>query len=397
MELSKKSVSKISDQSRKRSAGVALLVLVCLTAGFGGGYLGSGSKSTLSNSNSSVINKENQKTVLSESQLISALAKNVSPSVVSVDVTSTATTQGFFGQQTGQQKSAGTGVILSEDGYIITNRHVVDSAASSVSITMSDGAKYDNVEIIGRTNASDPLDIAFLKIKDTKGAKLKPVKLGDSSKVQVGDKVIAIGNALGQFQNTVTAGIVSGFGRSVQASDGYSSSENLQNLLQTDAAINEGNSGGPLVNIDGEMVGINTAIAGNGAQNIGFSIPISDIQGLIKSVLQKGKLERPYLGVHYITLTDDYAYKFNLPVKRGAYLAPGANGESPIIPNSPAEKSGLKEKDIIIEINGGKLDENNSLISRISKFGVGDEITLKILRNGKEQTLKTVLEVAPAN
>ena len=264
-------------------------------------------------------------------------------------------------------------------------------------MTLSDGTKFDNVEIIGRTNASDPLDIAFLKIKDTKGAKLSPAKLGDSSKVQVGDKVIAIGNALGQFQNTVTAGIISGFGRNVEAGNGISSSEFLQNLLQTDAAINEGNSGGPLVNINGEVIGINTAIAGNGAENIGFAIPLSDIQGLIKSVLEKGKLERPYLGVRYVTLTDDYAFQFNLPVKRGAYLAPGANGGSPVSPSSPAEKAGLKEKDIIIEINGNKIDEKNSLISLISKYGVGDEISLKILRDGKEQTLKTTLEAAPTD
>src|SRR5207249_716858 len=156
-----------------------------------------------------------------------------------------------------------------------------------------DGTELKNVSVIGRTSDSDPLDIAFLKINDKKGKTLTPVKLGDSSKIQVGDKVLAIGNALGQFQNTVTQGIISGYGRSVQAGDSSqlglsNNTETLQNLFQTDAAINEGNSGGPLVNMSGEVIGINTAIAG-GAQNVGFSIPINDVQGLIKSVLNKGK------------------------------------------------------------------------------------------------------------
>lgn len=381
------------DDARKKMAGLLLLILVCATAGFGGGYLGS--ERSLTSDAPAAISRENQQAVLNESQLISAIAKNVSPSVVSVDVTSRSEGSAFFGFAPSQQQSAGTGIILTEDGYIVTNRHVVDAAATSVSVTLSDGTQFDDVEIIGRTNPSDPLDIAFLKIKDTSGKKLTPAKLGDASKVQVGDKVVAIGNALGQFQNTVTSGIISGYGRSVEAGDGYSATETLQNLFQTDASINEGNSGGPLVNISGEVIGINTAIAGGGAENIGFAIPVSDIQGLIKSVLEKGKLERPYLGVRYVSLTDDYAYQFNLSTKRGAYILPATRGQASVLPGSPAEKAGLREKDIITEIAGETINEKSSLISLISKHAVGEEITLKIIRDGKDQDIKVTLEAAP--
>jgi serine protease Do len=263
-----------------------------------------------------------------------------------------------------------------------------------VSITLSDGTTLDNVDVIGRTNDSDPLDVAFLKVNDKKGKTLQPAKLADSSKVQVGDKVVAIGNALGQFQNTVTSGIISGYGRSVQAGDeSGNSSETLQNLFQTDASINQGNSGGPLVNMNSEVIAINTAVAGN-AENIGFAIPINDIQGLITSVLKEGKLVRPYLGVRYISLTDDIAYQYNLNVKRGAYLAPG-QGQSVILEGSPADKAGLKEKDVIVKINDTAIDENNSLTSVLGRYSVGDTVELTIVRDGKEQMVKATLEAAP--
>jgi serine protease Do len=386
------------DAARKKTSALLLLVMVCALAGFGGGYLGSTSRTQTGSSGNPVISKENQKAVLSESQLISAIAKNVAPSVVSVDVTGQAAQQlDFFGfGGAAPQQSAGTGIIISEDGYIVTNRHVVPAGTSSVSVTLSDGMQLNDVEVVGRTTDGDPIDVAFLKIKDTKGKKLQKAALADSSKVQVGDKVVAIGNALGQFQNTVTSGIISGFGRSVQASDGsgFGSSETLQNLFQTDAAINEGNSGGPLLNINGEVIGINTAIAGGSAQNIGFAIPINDVQSLIKSVLTKGRLERPYLGVRYVSLTDDYAYQFNLGAKRGAYLAPSRTG-SAVIPGSPADKAGLKEKDIITKIDGTPVDENNSVTSLIGRKSVGDEVTLTVIRDGKEQTIKAKLEAGP--
>lgn len=375
----------------QKTAMFGLMLLVSLAAGFTGGILGNNSGIGLSQQNQQV-----QRQVISnESELVSQLATEVGEGVVSVNVEAQATRQTFFGDQDVTQRGAGTGFIISADGVVITNRHVVPKGTTSVSLTLPDGTELDNVEVIGRTNENDSLDVAFLKITDKKGKDLKPVKFGDSSKVKVGDKAIAIGNALGQFQNTVTTGVISGYGRSIEAGD-QSSSETLQNLFQTDAAINQGNSGGPLVNINGEVIGVNTAVAGGSAQNIGFAIPINDIQGLIKSVLKSGKLERPYLGVRYVTLTDDYAYQFNLDTKRGAYIAP-TQGQPSILPNSPAEKAGLKEKDIIIKVNTDTIDEKNSLVSVLGRYPVGEKVKLTVIRDGKEVQIDVTLEAAPAS
>lgn len=371
-----------------------LLVIISLSSGFLGGWLGADSR----NRNALGTNSQvRQQVVSSESQLISEIAKNTGPSVVSVDVTSQgATSFGIFGFTPVEQQSAGTGFIISDNGVILTNRHVIPDGVTSVSVTLADGTKLSDVEVIGKTSSSDSLDVAFLKVKDAKGHKLIPAKIGDSSKVEVGEKVVAIGNALGQFQNTVTSGIISGYGRSLVAGDEYGgSNETLQNLFQTDAAINQGNSGGPLVNMSGDVIGINTAVAGGPAENLGFAIPIDDVKGLIKSVLTKGKLERPYLGVRYVNLTDDYAYEFNLSTKRGAYILPSANGRPSILTDSPAAKAGLKEKDIITKIDNETIDENHSLISLVSRHSVGDEVTLTILRDGNEQTVRVTLDAAP--
>ncbi|MEK7603102.1 MAG: trypsin-like peptidase domain-containing protein [Patescibacteria group bacterium] len=382
-------------KNTKQFRNIFVLILICFFAGFFGGWLGSQTQNFgLGSVNNGSSNA--QKIVLKESEVISEIAKQVGPSVVSVNVTSESSrADSFFGfRSPAQQQSAGTGFILTKEGVVVTNRHVVPRGATTVSVTLSDGTELTDVEVIGRTNDNDPLDVAFLRIKDTKNKELKPVTIGDSAKMQVGDKVIAIGNALGQFQNTVTSGIISGYGRSIEAAGDGNTVETLQNLFQTDTAINQGNSGGPLVNINGEVIGINTAVAG-GAENIGFAIPVNDIQGLIKSVLSKGKLERPYLGVRYVTLTDDYAYQFNLEIKRGAYLAPSRNGAA-IIAGSPAEKAGLKEKDIITKIDNQPIDENNSLISLIGKKSVGDSVELTVIRDGKEQKIKAILETAPS-
>lgn len=383
-------MKRFSFGDRTRNLSIAFMMLASLSLGFLGGWAGSQSKTEQTSS----ISKADQRVVLNESQLISDIAKTVGPSVVSIDVTSQAQQYDFFGRTRAvDQKSAGTGIIISKDGYIMTNRHVIPTGTSKVAVTLSDGTTLSDVDVVGRTTDSDTLDVAFLKVKDTKGKTLTPAKLGDSSKVQVGDKVVAIGNALGQFQNSVTSGIISGFGRSVEAGDANGSdSESLQNLLQTDAAINPGNSGGPLVNINGEVIGLNTAVAGESAQNIGFAIPINDVQGLVKSVLAKGTLERPYLGVRYVTLTDDYAYQFNLSVKRGAYIAPSQNGQPSILADSPASKAGLKEKDVITKVDGTEINENNSLISLVSRKSVGDDVKLTVIRDGKEITVTVKLE-----
>jgi len=385
--------AEISNRDKRISLVIGL-VLISGVAGFLGGSYGA-QQTNLNNGNANV----NKQVINSESDLISSIAKDVGESVVSINVKSEQTRQSFFGgTQSFTQESAGTGVIVSDDGVIITNRHVIPKGTSSVSITLSDGTTLDDVEVIGRTNDNDTLDVAFLKIKDKKDKTLKAAKLGDSSKVKVGDKVVAIGNALGQFQNTVTSGIISGYGRSVEAGGDGQNTETLQNLFQTDASINQGNSGGPLVNMDGEVIGINTAVAGNGAENIGFAIPINDIQGLVKSVLEKGKLLRPYLGVRYVTLNDDYAYFYNLDTKRGAYIAPiQGGGQDSIVKDSPADKAGLKEKDIITKVDNEDIDEKNSLISVLGRHSVGDKVTLTVIRDGQEQKIDVVLEAAPEN
>lgn len=378
---------------RAKVTGYALLVLISASSGFLGGWAASRSKSL-----DTTAQQTRQQIITSESQLISEIAKNVGPSVVSINVTSQQTAIDFFGNgRTFESEAAGTGVIISTEGVVVTNRHVIGNATSGVTVTLSDGTELTDVEVIGRTGANDPLDIAFLKIKDPKGKELKAAQLGDSGSMQVGDKVIAIGNALGEFQNSVTSGIVSGFGRNVVAGD-ETGSETLENLLQTDAAINQGNSGGPLVNASGEVIGINTAIAGGGAENIGFAIPINDIKGLIKSVLEKGKLERPYLGVRYVPLDEDAAEAYDLEQKSGAYIVPRGNRrQESILPDSPAAKAGLKEGDIITKIKGQEINDENSLTSLIAQYSVGDQIELTIVRDGKEQIFKVTLEAAPTN
>lgn len=381
---------------RIRFLSIALLLILSSCFGFFGGWMSS-------RSNDSTEQKQ-QVVLKTQGQLISNIAQTVGQSVVSVDVTSSsnagAGTFLNFGlpQQSTTQQSAGTGIILSDDGLIITNRHVVPSGTTSVSVTLSDGTTFDDVEVLGRTNSRDSLDIAFLKIKDTKGKKLIAARIGDSSKTKIGDPVVAIGNALGQFQNTVTSGIISGHGRSVQASDGDgTNSENLEDLFQTDAAINEGNSGGPLVNLDGEVIGINTAVAGD-AQNIGFAIPINDVSGLISGVKQTGKLQRPYLGVVYVSLTDDIAKQYKLSSSRGAYIPPETvMGEQTVISGSPAAQAGLKQGDIIIKVNDTTIDQNNSLTSVLGHHAVNEKVTLTIDRNGKQQSIEVTLGVAPTD
>jgi serine protease Do len=374
-----------------RFLSAALLLILSLSTGFLGGWLGGSG-----HEQAPTIQKQ-QVVLKTQGQVISSIAKTVGESVVSVNTTMQTTgVSGFLGfSSPTQQQGAGTGIILSQDGLIATNRHVVPAGTTTVSLTLSDGTKYDNVDVLGRTSANDSLDIAFLKIKDTKGKKLTPATIGDSSKMQVGDPVIAIGNALGQFQNTVTSGIVSAHGRSVQATGQNGNSvENLEDLFQTDAAINEGNSGGPLVNLDGEVIGINTASAGD-AQSIGFAIPINDVSGLIKEIEQTGKLARPYLGVYYVPLTDDAAQRYNLSVMRGAYIVPSAiAGQESIIKDGPADKAGLKEGDIITKVGDVTIDQNNSLTSVLNKRAVGDKVKLTITRGDKQQVITATLGAA---
>ncbi len=376
-------VKKVPKKTSDHHHGFFSVAIISLLVGFLGGWLAL----TLFNSNG-LINTgttETKQIFFSEDgQVITEIAKEVSPSVVSITVETTTTNPYFSRDFT--QSGAGTGIILTEDGLILTNRHVVPENVSSVMIVLSDGTSYEDVEVVDRDVFND---LAFLQIKDVNG--LKAATLGDSSEVEVGNSVVAIGNALGQFTNTVTSGIISGLSRPITAGDG-ASYDSLSNLFQTDAAINPGNSGGPLVNIKGEVIGINTAVAGN-AENIGFAIPINDAKPLISSVIEEGRIIRPYLGVRYIGLTSDIAKLLELSVERGAYLY--AEQGSAIIPNSPADEAGLQDEDIIVEVGGEKVDELNTLSTLLGHYNVGDEVELKVIRDGDEITLKATLEEAP--
>jgi serine protease Do len=385
----------------QRPSPKAYYLAACLLLGFGGGWLGAWAQNHGRNP-VATSTAAKQQYVSNESGLISQIAGDVGQSVVSINVTGqqTQTVPDIFGfafPQTQQTQAAGTGFIISSNGIIVTNRHVVPAGTTNVSVTLADGTTFNNVQVIGRTSDASSQDIAFLKIGDLNGKNLVPARLGDSSKMQVGDKVVAIGNALGQFQNTVTEGIISGYGRDVSAGDqsGLQASENLTDLFQTDAAINEGNSGGPLVNINGEVVGINTAVASN-AQNIGFAQPINDLKALINSVLSSGQLQQPYLGVRYVSLTNDLARQFNLKVNRGAYVV-SSDTEPAIVPGSPAEKAGLKDHDVITKVNNLSIDAKTSLTSALSKFKVGDTVTLTVIRSGKTISVKATLENAPSS
>jgi serine protease Do len=392
-----KSISASSQNLKKAFNSTTLIIIaVALVAGIGGGFIGARFYSPRLTSLDSTAAQ--QKIVSSQSDLIAGIAKDVSPSVVSINVESkqqATTLQDLFSGGTGSgatAQSAGTGIIISNDGVIVTNKHVIPDGTTSVSVTTSDGKTYDNVKVLARDPRAN-VDIAFLKINGVNN--LKPAKIGDSSKMQVGDTVVAIGYALGEFENTVTSGIISGLGRPITAGDGASSAEALTNLFQTDAAINPGNSGGPLVNMNGEVVGINTAVAGN-AQNIGFSIPVNDVKTQISSILDKGKLEVPYLGVRYVVLNAAIKQQFDLSTDKGAWLK-ATNATQAVINGSPADKAGLKEGDIITKVNGETVDSDNVLSSRLSKYKVGDTLEITYVRDGKEQKVKVTLETAPTN
>lgn len=357
-----------------------LLIFLCFIAGLGGAFLVT---RTTSQSPFSFVSHsggtDGNKIVTQEEEDIASVASRVAPSVVSIVTKAEAAS--FYGVQT--QEGAGTGIIVSSDGYVLTNKHVVQDS-QSVSVVTSDGVTHADVKVVG----TDPLnDVAFLKINGV--SNLKPAELGDSSSIRIGQKVVAIGNSLGQYQNTVTSGIISGTGRPVSAQSSGGAVETLTDLLQTDAAINPGNSGGPLTNLAGQVIGINTAIAED-AQGIGFSIPINATKGSLKSVLATGKVERAYVGVNYLSITPDVADKFKLPVRTGAYVF-AEGGRSAVVSGSPADKAGVKDKDIITKVNDIEVGDKGSVASLVGEYAPGDKVQLTILRDGKTMTVTVTL------
>jgi len=360
------------------------VVGLSLLGGYGGAALqdrlnGGGSDLTILNTSK----QDGNNVVTSDEESIAAVAKAVSPSVVSI-LTSTTQSSGFYGQVYNQQ-GAGTGMIVSANGYVMTNKHVVEGA-DTVTVVLPDGTQYENVEVLG----ADPLnDLAFLKIKGVND--LPAITLGDSKTIRIGQSVVAIGNALGQYQNSVTSGIISGTGRPVIASsDGTANgqAESLNDLIQTDAAINSGNSGGPLLNLKGQVIGINTAIAAD-AQSIGFAIPISAAKGLLAHVIKTGKVERAYLGIQYVSITPEVKAEYGLKANHGDYVT-AERGRS-VQANGPADKAGIKDKDVIVAVNGFKVGEVASVSTLISEYEPGEKVSLTVLRDGKELKLTATL------
>ncbi|MBI5306088.1 trypsin-like peptidase domain-containing protein [Candidatus Wolfebacteria bacterium] len=304
--------------------------------------------------------------------------------------------QQFFGQGFGfsqpcqkgtkkQEIGGGSGFIISSDGMIVTNKHVVSDEKAEYTVLTNDSKKY-KAKILARDSIRD---FAVLKISANN---LPVVQLGNSDAIKLGQTAIAIGNALGEFRNTVSVGIVSGLSRNIMATGG-GMTEKIEGLIQTDAAINQGNSGGPLLNLKGEVIGINVAMV-SGAQNIGFAIPVNQVKKSIESVKKTGRIVVPYIGVRYLMITAEMAKKEKLPVESGAIVRGNEDGPG-VIKDSPADKSGIQAEDIILEINNEKISSEKPLISIVQKYGVNDEIILKILRDGKEMEVKVKLEERP--
>jgi serine protease Do len=329
---------------------------------------------------------------LEESSTTIEAVKKVSPAAVSISASQTVTD--FFGRSTSQVTSGGSGFIVTSDGLIVTNKHVVSDANASYKVVLDDGRILD-----ATIKATDPLnDLAFVKVNATD---LPTVEFGSSDDLQIGQYVMAVGNALGEFSNSVALGIVSAKNRSISAGgEGSASgpsdnSERLTDLIQTDAAINPGNSGGPLINLKGQVVGIDTAIASTtgGSIGIGFALPIDSLKNVINSVIKTGQIVRPYLGVRYMPVNQVLQQQDNLSVSYGALVLHGTTmGDLAVLPGSPADKAGIQENDILLEVNGTRIDDKNPLPNILQHFSVGDTITIKLQRKGAEQTVTVKLE-----
>jgi len=306
---------------------------------------------------------------------ITKAVQNVGPTVVTV-VATIPSQQTFFGP-TGEETSTGSGVIISSEGYVLTNNHVVEGA-DKFQVIYSDGNQQD-ATLVGTDQYSD---IAVLKVSGTIPA---VATLGNSDALNPGESVIAIGSPLGDFKNTVTVGVVSATGRSIDTGQGYT----IDGLIQTDAAINQGNSGGPLVNLAGEVIAINTLIirssgSGTVAEGLGFAIPINTARAVADQIIQNGYVSRPYLGISWQPITPRVAAIYRLPVQYGVYI-------TDVAANSPASKAGLQVGDIITAIDTTTLDETHAYINTLFQYSAGDMVTLTVNRNGKQIQVQATL------
>jgi serine protease Do len=316
--------------------------------------------------------------VVQEESSVIDVVKKVSPAVVSV-IAKTSTINFFGGGLSTQESGIGTGFIVEPNGIIVTNSHVIDDPNAQYSVVLKDGTVYP----VSSIHLDETSDVAVIEIA---ARNLPTVSLGDSGVLQVGQRAIAIGNALGQFQNSVTVGVVSGIGRQISASAGPGTLTKVyDSVIQTDAALNPGNSGGPLLNSAGQVIGINVATT-PGASNISFAIPINSIKPILDGFLKTGRIIKPYIGVYYTTITKEISQLQQLP--QGAYV-------SRVITDSPADKAGLKRGDIITKVDDTALSDPATLASAIAQKNVGDTVTLTVDSNGKVSTVKVTLAEAP--
>ena len=342
-----------------------LLLVISLVAVFTGGY--AVTTTTL---------RAGATPSVEEEALIATIAKAL-PSVVSVV---------GIQEQNGIRSvvSRGSGFFATKDGLVFTNRHVVEAVGVTYRVFLADGRRF-TVDSL----AIDPLnDIAILKIK---GTNFQALPFADSDKLSIGATVLTIGNSLGQYQNSVTRGVVSGLNRSLSASnDSTGSTENYEDAIQTDAAINPGNSGGPLINSRGEVVGINSAVnrQGNG---VGFAVPINNAAQALKSYQKHGRIVRPYVGVRYLTVTPDIQEEKRLAQDYGALVSAGDIPAPAVLSGSPADKAGLKENDVILTVNGVLVRGQNTLKRMVGKFNPGETLTLLVNRGGKIVTISLTL------
>ncbi len=339
--------------------------------------------------------KEEYRPVLDHEKAVIDVVEDASPAVVNIVATKyvqmpRSPFEELFGfpqeqreiEEERRETGEGTGFIISSDGIILTNRHVVADEEADYTVFLPDGSSYE-VEVL----AKDPTqDLAIVKIE---AEDLPTVKIGDSGTIRIGQTAVAIGNALGELENTVSVGVISGSGRRVVAR-GTGRAEVLDDVIQTDAAINLGNSGGPLLNLAGEVVAINTATAMH-AEGIGFAIPINRTKRAVESFLEEGRIIYPFLGVRYLMVNEEIKEEKSLPVDYGAVIISGTERQPAITPSSGAERAGLQEGDVILKMEGERIDEDNPLGRVIVEYYPGDEVTMTILRNNQEKEVKAVL------
>ncbi|NCC31423.1 MAG: PDZ domain-containing protein [Chloroflexia bacterium] len=308
----------------------------------------------------------------------------ISPAVAAVQQVGPAVVTVLNRSATGM--GSGSGVIVSEDGYIITNNHVIQGA-TQLAVVFADSSRRE-AELIG-TDALN--DIAIIRVNGDMPA---VAKIGDAAALQPGEQVLAIGSPLGNFRNTVTSGVVSALNRSVGSMEG---------LIQTDAAINSGNSGGPLINLNGEVVGINTLVVrsdfdfGSSApvEGLGFAVPSTIFRSVMDQLITTGEVRYPFLGVRYLPIDGNVAAEFELPVQNGAFIQSGLRGQAAVEPGSAADRAGIREGDIITAINSVRIDYNTSLRQLLLRHTPGETVKVTVLRDGTEITLDVVLGERP--